>query len=46
MTLISNPQRFLTVWGIHLGTYVGGALGMFTGGILIVRERRVAANQD
>jgi hypothetical protein len=37
-----RPYRFMTVYGIHLGGYVGGLLGAIVAAISIQRERRVS----
>jgi hypothetical protein len=36
-----RPRRFMTTYGIHLGGYLGGAIGMIYGIISIRRERRL-----
>ena len=35
-----RPRRFMTVYGIHLGGYIGGLVAMITAVILIRRKRR------
>jgi len=42
---IWRPARFMAVWGIHLGGYVGGAVGAMAAAWKILRERRLAAGQ-
>lgn len=37
-----RPYRFMAVYGMHLGGYIGGALAAITAAILIRRERRKA----
>ena len=38
-----GPARFMCVWGIHLGGYVGGAIATAAAVIWIVRARRIAS---
>ncbi len=38
-----RPYRFMAVWGIHLGAYVGGVLGTVLAVWRVVRARRVSA---
>lgn len=38
-----RPTRFMCVWGIHLGGYVGGLVGAVTATVRIVRRRRGTA---
>ncbi|MDG0816469.1 hypothetical protein [Bdellovibrio svalbardensis] len=38
--VVSNPDLFLAVWGIHWGTYVGGGIGFVFGGFRIRSARR------
>jgi hypothetical protein len=35
-----RPHRFMTVYGIHLGGYIGGLVAMITAVIVIRRQRR------
>ncbi len=35
-----RPSRFLCVYGVHLGAYIGGAIGIVAGILWIVRERK------
>jgi hypothetical protein len=35
-----GPTRFLAVWGIHMGSYVGGAIGAAAATALVVTRRR------
>lgn len=42
-TEVSDISAFVTVWWIHIGSYVGAFLGMIAG-ILIVHRRRGAEN--
>ena len=37
-----RPRRFMTVYGIHLGGYIGGLLAMIIAVILIRRRRRAS----
>ena len=37
-----RPPRFLCVYGVHLGAYIGGAIGVIGGIVWIVRERKRA----
>jgi hypothetical protein len=39
-----RPYRFMAAWGVHLGGYLGGALGTLTGVAAIVLRRLVIAN--
>ena len=39
-----RPYRFMAVYGIHLGGYIGGLLGVFTAVGLIIRQRRSVPN--
>lgn len=39
-----RPYRFMTVFGIHLGGYVGGAIAAIVAAVLIRRERRVRSD--
>jgi len=34
-----RPRRFMAVWGIHLGGYVGGLIGAFVAVVSVVRKR-------
>lgn len=42
---INEPQWFITVWGIHWGTYSGGFLGLSLAVVLIMRARYIRAAQ-
>jgi hypothetical protein len=35
-----RPRRFMAVYGVHLGGYVGGALGTILAVVLVSRARR------
>jgi hypothetical protein len=37
-----RQRRFLTVWGIHIGAYAGGAIGLIIAAIRIFRRRPAA----
>jgi hypothetical protein len=39
-TNLWRPHRFMLVYGIHLGGYIGGALGAIYAFLTIIRERR------
>ena len=39
-----RPRRFMTVFGIHLGGYLGGLLGILTAVTLILHKRRQLRN--
>ncbi len=37
-----RPARFMSVWGIHLGGYVGGGVGMLAAVLGVIRRRKAA----
>jgi hypothetical protein len=37
---ITDPRSFITVWGIHWGTYTGGFVGICVSVVSIVRRRK------
>lgn len=39
-TNLWRPKRFMAVYGIHLGGYVGALLGLITAVVLVIRRRR------
>lgn len=43
-TVITSPVLFITVWGIHWGTYLGGAIGFVFSGFRI-RVGRITKEQ-
>jgi len=36
---MKSPGRFMLVWGIHHGSYIGGLVGVVIGGLAIFRQR-------
>ena len=34
-----HPRRFMATWGVHLGGYVGGLLGVVGAAVAVVRQR-------
>jgi len=37
---VFRPRRFMTTWGIHLGDYIGGAIGTAIASIRVITLRR------
>lgn len=42
-TDLLRPRHFMCVWGVHLGAYMGGAVGLLAGVWAIVRRRAKVA---